>query len=313
MNISIMRNYWFKSRRNDSLFAAISIMNNSVILVILKLKNESREINNTFTEYFQNEASRLSAIEKILSKVPASCRLSIILPEGTYQWLLLDKPALAEKDINASLPWLLKDLVSFNGEDIVADYYDFPLEQFSQDKLHVAVTRRQFLLPIINLVHKKKLDLYSISTYEMACCELVVHDGHAHMIVTQQPNSTPNLHIIRNGQLLFTRKFDGLEGLAHLPLIELKKELVDIFLRELQHSLDYYQSHLKQSPPTSLQLSIPNPEIDGLVEEISYFFALKVSVFSPSLAICEQQNSDVQFAIAAALSSENREQNEVAY
>lgn len=313
MDISIIKNYWFKASQKSSIFAALSITNDTAVLVVLKRKGESKEIKDTFFAYFKDESSRLLAIEKVLSKMPAGFRLSIILPEEMYQWLLIDKPAVAESDISASLPWLLKDLVGLDRGDIIADYYDSPLNQIGQDKLHVAVTSRQSLLPIINLVNKKKLDLYSISTYEMACCELVEHDSHAHIVVIQQPNSTPSLLIIRDGQLLFTRQLKGLEGMANLPFVVLKDGLLDTFRRELEYSLDYYQSHLKQPPAVSLQLAIPNPEIDYLVKELSYFFALKVSVFSSSLAICNQQSNEVQFAIAAALSLEEREQNEISY
>ena len=147
----------------------------------------------------------------------------------------------------------------------------------------------------------------------MACCELIAHDNHAHMVVTQQPNLNPNLHIIRNGQLLFTRRLSGLEGIAHLPLVALEDKQLDTFIQELQYSLDYYQNHLKQPPAVSIQLAIPNPEIDYLVKELSYSFAIEVSVFSSFLAICEQKSNEVQFAIAAALSIGVGEQNEITH
>jgi len=301
---------WLNSKNKDSLLVGICIASDKVVSVVLHRVDNAWEINATAIESFQQESEKLPALTKALTTLPSDASVCLVIPENTYQWVQLDKPNLPEQEVITSLPWTVKELVSLEPTDIIADYYDLSLKQGGVEKINVAVTSRTLFTPLLKTFHDSSVQLSTVTTSEMILCDMVEHDDGAHMLVSQQFNSEPSLHIIRNGELLLSRKLRGLMGLAQQPLNQLKLGLLDAFGLELQRSLDYFESQLKQPPIKSLQLAIPNLELHGLAQELSQFFPAKVIPFNPILPLCQQQNIEMQFAIAAALSLDSRGKDE---
>ncbi|MEI4548372.1 hypothetical protein [Pseudoalteromonas spongiae] len=301
---------WLNKNNNGSLLAGIYIASDKVVSVILHRVSDSFEIKHTVVEAFQSETEKLPALNRVLAKLPSGAQVCLVMPESAYQWVQIEKPNLPEQDIVTSLPWTIKELVSLEPSDIIADYYDASLKQGGQNKINVVVTSRSLLMPMLKLINDNDIDLQTITTQEMMFCDLVTQDNAAHMLVSQQFGNEPSIHIIRDGELLLSRKLRGLIPLAEQPLNQLKLGLLDALGLELQRSLDYFESQLKQPPIKSLQLAIPNFEINGIAQELSQFFPAKVLAFEPRLALCLQQNTEVQLAIAAALSEDLRGDNE---
>lgn len=297
---------WLNSKNDNSHLVGIYIASDKVISVVLHRVDNAWEIDETIIESFHQESEKIPAVIKAVSKLPSDSSVCLIIPENMYQWVQLDKPNLPEQEIVTSLPWTVKELVSMESTDIIADYFDSSLKQGGIEKINVVVTSRTLFKPLLKAFHDADISLHTVTTSEMILCDMVEHDGGAHMLVSQQLDSEPSLHIIRNGELLLSRKLRGLMGLAQQPLNQLKLGLLDAFGLELQRSLDYFESQLKQPPIKSLQLAIPNLELHGLAQELSQFFPAKVIPFNPISPLCQQQNAEMQLAIAAALSIDSR-------
>lgn len=270
--------------------------------VVLHRINDEWEIHNSAIEPFTGETEILPAFSKVLAQLPGGCKVALVIPETVYQWVQIEKPNLPEQEIVSALPWAIKELVNYEPSEIIADFYDLTLKQGDQAKINVVVTNRTLLLPFLNLLHDSEIALELVTTAEMAICDMVIQDDGAHMVISQQVGCEPSLHIIRNGELLLSRKLRGLTPLAQQPLNQLKLGLLDVFGLELQRSLDFFESQLKQPPIKSLQLAIPNLELNGIAQELSEFFPAKVLALEPCLPLCQQQNAEMQFAIATALS-----------
>ena len=306
MNSLLARIPWLNNNNTGSVLAGMYIANDKIVSVILHQLDGGWEIKQTLAEPFKSETEKLPSITKVLAQLPSGCKLSVVLSQHAYQWVQIEKPNLSEQEIVTSLPWTLKDLVSLEPADIIADYYESSLRQSGQEKINVVVTSRTLLTPILKAIHSSAIELESVITPEMAFCDMVARDNGAHMLVTQELDAEPSLHIIRDGELLLSRRLRGLMPLAQQPLTQLKEGLLDTFGLELQRSLDYFESQLKQPPIKSLQLAIPNLEVNGIAQELSQFFPAKVITFTPSLPLCAYQSGEVQFAISAALSLDLR-------
>lgn len=304
---------WINSKNSGSLLAGIYIASDKVVSVVLHRVDDEWEINTSFIEPFQQETEKLPALTSVIAKLPSESSLCLVMPENAYQWVQIEKPNLSQQEIITSLPWTIKELVSLEPADIIADYYDSSLKQGGLEKINVVVTSRTLFQPVLNIIHDGDAELETVTTAEMILCDMVAKDDGAHMLVSQQFGSEPSLHIIRNGDLLLSRKLRGLMALAQQPLAQLKLGLLDAFGLELQRSLDYFESQLKQPPIKSLQLAIPNLELHGIAQELSQFFPARVVPFEPALSLCQQQSAEMQFAIAAALSLEARGDNENAH
>ncbi|WP_372767753.1 hypothetical protein [Pseudoalteromonas sp.] len=304
---------WINSKNRGSHLAGLYIANDKVVAVILHYVDNAWEIKESVVEAFQHESEKLPAFSSVVSKLPVESMLCVLLPENAYQWVQIEKPNLPEQDIISSLPWTVKDMVSLEPSDIIADYYDASLKQGALNKINVVVTSRTLFQPLLNIIHDSNVLLDSVTTPEMILCDMVIKDDGSHMLVSQQFGNEPSLHIIRNGELLLSRKLRGLIALAQQPLAQLKLGLLDVFGLELQRSLDYFESQLKQPPIKSLQLAIPNLELHGMAQELSQFFPARVMPFESSLTLCQQQSVEMQFAIAAALSLDARGEYENAH
>ena len=292
---------WLKNNQTDVCYASLYIAIDKIVSVIITREDNTWQIVQSFVEPFQNEIDKLDAIRKIIKQIPYHYPLTIVLPNNMYQIVQVEKPNLSEDEIRTSLPWTIKELVGFDATDIIADFYDSTIPQ-GTDKINVVASTRALLMPILNIVHECEANLVSIQPEDMTLVDMITHDNAAHMVVTQQLGTEPSLHIIREGELLLSRRLRGLMSLAEQPLLQLRNGLLDNFGLELQRSLDYFESQMKQPPIKSLQLAIPNLELSGIIDELRQFFPAKVSAFLPEQAICQQQSMEMQFALSAALS-----------
>lgn len=202
-----------------------------------------------------------SVLQTTCASLPKNAKVIIILSPARYHVIQTEKPALLQNEINQALPWQIKDLVNINVEDMVVDYIDIPVKPQQPERISVVVSSFIGLKELLTVVHQHKLTLCSIQPEEWLLPLRVQNNGHPSILVVHQPEQELLIQIVHNGQLFFSRRVRGFDRLCHHTEDELKQGVFDNLLLELQRSMDYFESQLKQPPVRDIVLSVTTEKL----------------------------------------------------
>ncbi|MEW5682755.1 MAG: hypothetical protein AB1780_10240 [Pseudomonadota bacterium] len=203
----------------------------------------------------------VSELSRLLAGVGKQTPLQLILAPEFYQVVQLDKPALSDQEMLQALPWQIKDLVNIAPEDIIADYIDLPGSGNSAAKINAVAASATSLQQLLTPIHEAGLNLGSIMPEEWLAGRLVAAGAQATMLVIHQPEQEVLIQIVRNGELYFSRRTRGFSRLHLAGAGELADGTLDRLQLELQRSMDYVESQLKQPPVRDIFLLMPEAEM----------------------------------------------------
>ena len=100
----------------------------------------------------------------------------------------------------------------------------------------------------------------------------------------QEEGGQLSLNIVKHNQLFFSRRLKGYENLASFSPQELKMGVVDNLSLEIQRSMDYYESQLRQAPVKKVYISLDTIHLDALADMIKQVIFVSVEKFIPDVA-----------------------------
>lgn len=218
----------------------------------------ARQISQCTTISYQAELWQ-PALRAVLAKLVAGSYVQLILAPEFYQLVQLDKPALNEVELLQALPWQVKDLVTIPAEDMIADYIDLPGYNAQQAKINVVVARQSWLRQLVHCISHADKQLGSIQPAEWLAHHLIPVSRQPCMLIIHQPEQEVLLQIVLDGQLYFSRRTRGLSKLHLLSVDDLQGDMLDRLLLELQRSMDYFESQLKQPPVRDIRVLTQDP------------------------------------------------------
>lgn len=181
----------------------------------------------------------------------------IVLPAPFSQIVQVDRPSVPDNEIVGALKWQIKDLVSFQPDNMVLDYFDLPVENVGQDKINVVCSPLNELKTIVGVLNQEELEVASITTEEFAFSALVEPKANASLLVCRQPGEEVVILIVKNGQMYFHRRLRGFTQLAEKSPQELDMGAIDSLSLEIQRSTDYFERQLKQAPIKEVLVLVP--------------------------------------------------------
>lgn len=244
-----------KINQADSI-AAVYLSRNYLDLLLTRHSESSWHCSAVKRIHFEQTDWR-SALQTACTLLPKNTKVIIVLSPARYHLIQTDKPALPQSEINQALPWQIKDLININVEDMVVDYIDIPVKPQQSERISVVVSSLSGLKELLAVVHSHKVILCSIQPEEWLLPLRVQNNGHPSILVVHQPEQELLIQIVYNGQLFFSRRVRGFDRLCHHTEDELKQGIFDNLLLELQRSMDYFESQLKQPPVRDIVLSVP--------------------------------------------------------
>ena len=242
----------------------------------------------------------------------AQSRVTSVLPDGSYQLLLVEVPNVPANEINSAARWQIKDLLDFPVDDTVVELFKMP-EQSTRDPKPMAyavATRRSSIEEHAKLLHGAGFPLDVIDIPELCTRNIATllpqdaggvaffHFTETHGILTVTRQGV--LYLIRRidigrraiksasavdftpEEMKFTAALelqespDDYEGFSGFTANSTQTELVSAIVLEIQRSLDYYESHFAYGPPTELVLA-PGSDIGGLAKSLSEQLGVTVS------------------------------------
>ena len=179
-------------------------------------------------------------------------------------------------DISASLPWQIKELVSIPPQDMICDYIEMNIQPLGQTaKAQVMATSRAYLDTIIEPFHKNNAEILAITTEQFVLARMQTTEDAAQLLFVQHKGSDAILLILKNQQICFARKIRGTD-----TVINMSPELVlaggsDNIAIEIQRSIDYYESQLKQPPIKNVLVAIAGNNEAVIVEALNSALPVK--------------------------------------
>lgn len=267
------------------------------------LRVSARKVSQCTTVSYKPEQWQ-AAVRTVVADLPAVAKLDVVLAPEFYQLVQLDKPALTEEELRQALPWQVKDLVTIPAEDMVADYIDLPGQSAPQAKINVVVARLSWLKQLVQCISNSGLQLSSVQPAEWLAHHLIAASPQPCMLIIHQPGQEVLLQIVQGGQLYFSRRTRGLYNLHLLNAQDARSDMLERLLLELQRSMDYFESQLKQPPVRDIRILAQQP--DFLCKLLSENGFVRGEPLASPLQLGAYSNEFVQCwpAIAATVSRE---------
>lgn len=181
-------------------------------------------------------------------------RVQLVLSQQYYQLLQADKPNVEPSEVTQALLWSVKDMVSEPIANIHLDYFESSF--IASSKVNVVVSSRHFLTQLASACDDCGLEIVGISIEELALSHVLANDNMAHMLVAHLPEKELLLLVVKAGEVLMQRRVRGFNQLDKATLEELKQGIADNLSLEIQRSMDYFESQLRQAPVGSISLLV---------------------------------------------------------
>jgi MSHA biogenesis protein MshI len=213
----------------------------------------------------------------------ANTQCNVALSISKYQLLQLDRPAVEDAELNQALQWTVKEQL-FSDDELVIDYFDPPAAATSSvKKLNVIAVSKRDVIEIRDGVLKAGLALNIIGIEELAICNLLAPSDDAIITLKQEEGGQLSLNIVKRNQLFFSRRLRGYENLANFSPEELKMGVVDNLSLEIQRSMDYFESQLRQAPVKKVYISLDTIHQEPLADMIKKVIFVAVEKFIPDV------------------------------
>jgi len=230
----------------------------------------------------------------------------LVIPGNRYQMLQIDKPGIPEEEIVGALAWSIKDLVAgIPPEDIVADFMQVPTKPQGQgDKINVVVTSNKTIQPLIEVFHDRNIVLDAVLPEELSLRNVLDTSASASLLITSQKGEEVILQIIKQDELYIARKLRGFNRIHLCSIEDLEQGVIENLYLEIQRSMDFFDSQLKQAPVKNVLVALPCIHQQSIIEQFSQLFKVGVDVLSvnhPSVVMDDPLSEQFFPALGGAL------------
>lgn len=268
-----------RKRQHSEILLTIALHSDSVGLAVSKR-------NNDVIEFIASDSQPVTAknypeaIQQIINKYSRFSKgnpaLVVVLGASLYQSVTLERPKLPAEEIAAGLRYSVRDLVNLAPNDIVADYYDLPVQLPGQDKIVAVIADRQLLVPVLESVHKITNNLLAVTAEEQAVSQLFNTQSDPAVVVYQAPAQAALMQVYREGILQVNRSVRTLDSLAALSVEEINLGGLQPLTVEVQRSADYFERQLRQRPIKQVILAFPHHHKTVVAEQLHNDLGLEV-------------------------------------
>ncbi len=225
-----------------------------------------------------NEADTLARLrrELRLSRVPCVT----LMQQGAYQLQVMEAPQVPEAELRAAVRWRLADVLDYSPDAATVDVILVPAEPGSLSRgrsVYAVAARNEMIAQRMAVFSDAKLCLRAIDIPEMAQRNLAAMfetPGRA-LVMLSLAAERGLLTFTAGAKLYMTRSIDV--GLSQLQRAhgDLRGQLLERVLLEVQRSLDHFDRQFSYLPVSKLALA-PVPEEVGLRAHLSESLYLDV-------------------------------------
>ncbi|RUO71960.1 Type II secretory pathway component [Idiomarina ramblicola] len=208
-----------------------------------------------------------------------NAQVTLVLGTDLYESVQVDRPMLDAEEISESLKYSLSDLVSFSADEIIADYYEFPEQPSGQDKVVAVAANKHYLKPWVEFFNDRELVLTDIAISELALPQLAEVQHHAELTLYQNPAGNYIAQINTPNGLMFSRILRGVTDISGYNENEIEAGALEPLATELQRSVDYFESHLRQAPISRILLAVEHRQPAIIGKSLSELLAVDCGIY----------------------------------
>ena len=256
-------------------------------------------------------ADALQQFSETYSKLDLKkAEVTLVLGLTRYQSVTVDRPDVPAQDIAASLAFQLGELVDLAPEEMVTDYYELAYQASGQDKVVAVVANKAELKQWTHDIVACGWVPVKISVSEIELATLHSQTERAELCLYPLPRGYL-AQIYHRGKLCFTRALSGLQSIQHYSKEEIKLGALEPLATELQRSMDYYESQLRQAPVKTIKLALQHSLLDEVTQSLTELLAVDVQRYHYEdwmSELCEGDFSDLDAFAAAKVAHEDSTQ-----
>ena len=232
-------------------------------------------------------------------------KCSVALSIGKYQILQVDKPAVEDSELSQALQWAVKEQMP-GQQELILDYFDYPASPANAKKLNVIALAKNDVADICEGIRHAGLELQNIGIEELATCNLFSDSDDAVITLFQEAGDQVCLNIVKQNQLYFSRRLRGYENLSSFSVAELQMGVGDSLSVEVQRSMDYFESQLRQAPVKKICISLDSTHQSTIAEVMTQLTLMPVETYVPAInRVSELAFSTASYASLGAALGEN--------
>ena len=232
-----------------------------------------------------------------------------VLEDTQYKLFHLPLPPVEESELKAALRWSIKDLIDFPLEEAILDVFRVPTKENREEKVYVAVTKRDVVTKTISFFRKIGLTLSAIDIEQLSMGNIIEQvEGQERVVAVLHIGSeSGSINLYNNSVLYLSRAIDvGLKQLEGLQLESVTEQMYESIILELQRSLDFYVSEHALPSISKLLITPRHPMLQGICDFVSNHSGMKVelmnlsNIYKDSTVLNDEIQTNCVLAIAAA-------------
>jgi MSHA biogenesis protein MshI len=144
-----------------------------------------------------------------------------------------------------------------------------------QPKYQIVATSKKYLQRLIEPFHELGAEIEAITTEQFAIAKLQETKNAAQLIYIQRKKADGILLIVKNQEICFGRKIRNTSGVIDMTPEQLQMGGSDTIALEIQRSIDFYESQLKQPPIKNAILAMEGDNSELLLSELNKVLPVK--------------------------------------
>ena len=297
----MLTRFFSSATKKDTHLVGMSISASALHVVAIDVSENTPSLHSSTSHPLEKGKAIGEQLSKHLTSFDKfHCSVSVVMEQDVYQLVQADKPDVPDEDIRSALPWIISEMVPFDASNMVLDYIDYPaVLRGGKKKVNVFVADKASTADIVATLTKLRSKVLThIHVKETLATSMVPDDEYARLLIIQEPDSEPFLLIVRSQVIWLARrlrgfvdKMQGQTNIAHFS---------DALGLEIQRSMDFYESQLKQ-PPLKEILFKTQFDCAPVIEQLKPFQPAAMAPFKTDLLFSDVVHPDNHFALASVL------------
>lgn len=253
----------------------------------------SEKIANNFIE---DEAPTLKNFVKDhhLSSVAAN----LILPKQYYEVIMLENFIQAIEDKHNTLKWRMAEYLDYPCEEAIVEYIVLPSKNNTQGKIYALATHQSVVQACKKWAARNSIHMTKIDVWQNAIKNIISQeDQDKGSLIVQMAWKKSELVIMRNNQIYFMRDLDIAMKDFKEGSLEDKRRLYEKLTLELQRSIDYCASNIRN--PGIAQVFL-NTEMFGQIDIHQLEINIGIPVGYLHLPDCDEPTSAELYPLIAS-------------
>lgn len=225
---------------------------------------------------------------------------TLVLAPQLYESIQVEPPSVPTAEIADSLKFSLKELMSYSPDNAAIDYYELPFHAAGSEKIVALATAKEPLQRWVAMFRQHKLSLQNITAAETVLAALSDDSARGQLVIYENGEQGYLIQIYHKQQLAFSRQLRALRPLSEYSADEIDAGALEPLATEVQRSMDYYESQLRQAQVAEVVCAIEHRHLDKVTAKLNELLAVSCSKFEYPQWVYELAEGDYSDLIAIA-------------